>query len=69
MMSRGSQTGNNGWREATIVEVRDVSDKGPYEVVDVFVNNNCREWEVVPTPGESGSDLGEEEIFDPGLEP
>ena len=53
MVSRGSQTGDDGWREATNIDTRDASDKGPYEVVDVSVNNECSEWEVVPTHGES----------------
>ena len=68
MVSRESQTANYGEQVATFVEVRDISDVGPYEVVDVSDNSNCREWEMVPTPGESGSDLGDEELFDPGHE-
>ena len=69
MVSRESQTANYGEQVATFVKEREISDVGPYEVVDVSDNSSCREWDLVPTPGESGSDLGEEEIFDPGLEP
>ena len=69
MVSRESQTANYGEQVVTFVKVREISDVGPYEVVDVFDNSNCREWEMVPTPWESGSDFGEEEMFDPGHEP
>ena len=53
MVSRESQTGDDGGREAASIDTRDSLDKGPYEVVDVLVNSICGDWEVVPTHGES----------------
>ena len=69
MVSRESQTTTCGEQVVTFVKEGEISDVGPYELVDVSDNSSCKEWDSVPTPGESGSDLGEEEIFDPGLEP
>ena len=68
MVSRESQTDGDGQYEKADVGTRDAPGKGPDEVVDVSFNSNRGNREVSPTRWESGSDLGEEDIFDPGHE-